>query len=278
VVRVHVCGTRGSTPAPGPQFIRYGGHTSCLALSRDGEQPVLLLDAGTGIRNVSRLLDGRPFDGSILLGHLHWDHTQGLPFFRSGDDPAARVDLYMPAQGDPEAVLERTMSPPHFPITPAQLRGNWHFHTLEEGQSQIEGFSVSAREVPHKGGRTFGLRVSDGTSTLCYLSDHRPTAVGPGPGGLGEYHDAAMDLARDCDVLFHDAQYTDEELGGRECFGHASAGYALGLAEAAGAKRLLLYHHDPPRTDEEIDAIVAAYTGGGTVVEAAAEGMVVDLP
>ncbi|HXZ62127.1 MAG TPA: MBL fold metallo-hydrolase [Acidimicrobiales bacterium] len=239
---------------------------------------MLLLDAGTGIRNVSRLLDGRPFDGSILLGHLHWDHTQGLPFFRSGDDPAARVDLYMPAQGDPEAVLERTMSPPHFPITPSQLRGNWHFHTLEEGQSQIEGFSVSAREVPHKGGRTFGLRVSDGTSTLCYLSDHRPTAVGPGPGGLGEYHDAAMDLARDCDVLFHDAQYTDEELGGRECLGHASVGYALGLAAAAGARRLLLYHHDPPRTDEEIDAIVAAYTGGGTVVEAAAEGMVVDLP
>ena len=34
-VRVHLCGVRGSTPAPGPDFLRYGGHTSCLALAHD---------------------------------------------------------------------------------------------------------------------------------------------------------------------------------------------------------------------------------------------------
>ena len=237
-----------------------------------------MLDAGTGIRSVSRLLDGQPFDGSILLGHLHWDHTQGIPFFAAGDDPGSRVDLYMPAQGDPEAVLERSMSPPHFPITPLQLRGSWSFIALEEGETEIDGFSVLAREVPHKGGRTFGFRISDGRSTLAYLSDHRPTKIGPGPAGLGEYHEAAMTLARDCDVLFHDAQYTDEELPYRESFGHAAQGYAVGLAEASGAKRLLLYHHDPPRTDYEVDSIVAGYRGRALRVEAAAEGTVIDLP
>src|SRR5690349_3256722 len=103
-MRVTVCGTRGSTPAPGPEFVRYGGHTSCVAVAHDGQPPSLILDAGTGIRRVTKLLDGQPYVGAILLGHLHWDHTQGLPFFNSGDNPESRVAVYAPAQGDTRAV------------------------------------------------------------------------------------------------------------------------------------------------------------------------------
>ncbi|HYA67166.1 MAG TPA: hypothetical protein VED63_00400, partial [Acidimicrobiales bacterium] len=67
-VRIVMCGVRGSTPAPGPDFVRYGGNTSCVALALDGEPPSLLLDAGTGLRRVGALLDGRAFSGAILLG------------------------------------------------------------------------------------------------------------------------------------------------------------------------------------------------------------------
>jgi ribonuclease BN (tRNA processing enzyme) len=278
-MRVTLCGVRGSTPAPGPAYVRYGGHTSCVALAHDGERPSLVLDAGTGIRRITGLLGEHPFAGAILLGHLHWDHTQGLPFFSGADRPDSRTDLYMPAQGDPEAVLRGVMSPPHFPITPAELRGTWRFLGLEPDTShEIEGFTVVAREIPHKGGRTFGFRVSDGGAHVAYLSDHCPTALGPGPDGLGEYHEAALSLARDCDVLIHDAQYLDDELAARASFGHASCGYAVRLAERAGARRLLLYHHDPPRTDDELDAVVATYAGGPVPVDGAREGMVLDLP
>jgi phosphoribosyl 1,2-cyclic phosphodiesterase len=273
-----VCGVRGSTPAPGAEFDRYGGHTSCLAVAHDGESPTLLLDSGTGIRRASALFDGGAFEGSIVLGHLHWDHTQGLPFFRAGDNPNSRVDVYLPAQGDSEAVLERFMSPPHFPITPLELRGNWSFKALEPGESEIEGFSVVALEIPHKGGRTFGFRISDGRATFAYLSDHCPTELGPGPAGLGEYHEAALELVRGCDVMFHDAQYTDEELPAMKHFGHAAVGYAVGLAEAAGVGRLFLYHHDPARTDDHIDAILRSCTSEKVAIEAAAQGMVIDLP
>ena len=92
-MRVTFCGTRGSTPAPGLDYIRFGGHTSCVALSHDDgatSRPSLLLDAGTGLRRLPGLLGDSPFRGTILLTHLHWDHVQGLPFFRSGDREDAR--------------------------------------------------------------------------------------------------------------------------------------------------------------------------------------------
>ena len=275
-----MCGVRGSNPTSGAAFLRYGGHTSCVALAHDGEPPTLVLDAGTGLHRVASLLDGGPFVGSILLGHLHWDHTHGLPFFPAGDRPDGQVDVYLPAQGDPLAVLGRVMSPPHFPITPDQLRGKWDFHSLETGEHQIEGFTVLATEVPHVGGRTFGFRVSDGHSTLTYISDHCPTAYGPGPDGVGEYHDAALALALGADVLIHDAEYTDEELPARAHYGHAACDYAVRLAAVADVRRVVLFHHDPSRTDDEIDAIQThcRAVAGARAVDAAAEGMVIELP
>jgi phosphoribosyl 1,2-cyclic phosphodiesterase len=283
-VRIWVCGVRGSTAAPGNEFSNYGGHTSCIAIAHDGELPSLILDAGTGIRRVSDLfesndglLGGRPFEGSIVLGHLHWDHTQGLPFFGAANRSGSQVKLYAPAQGDIKTVLEGFMSPPYFPITPDQLAGSWSFNALDSGKSDIAGFSVLALEVPHSTGRTFGFRISDGLSTIAYISDHCPTKIGDGPFGLGEYHESALALSRECDLVFHDAQYTDEELPTRASFGHASSGYAVGLAVEARARRLALFHHDPARTDEQIDAIVASYADAPVPVEAAREGSVIDL-
>jgi ribonuclease BN (tRNA processing enzyme) len=277
-MRLSICGTRGSTPAAGPDFIRYGGNTSCVAISHDGELPSLILDAGTGIRSVTRLLSGQPFRGAILLGHLHWDHVEGLPFFSSGDHPDAKVELFMPAQGDPEEVLAGLMSDPYFPITPLELRGSWRFRALEPGEHKIEGFTVLALDIPHKGGRCFGYRVSDGSSAVAYLSDHSPTTIGPGTDGLGDLHPNALALAQGCDVLIHDSQYTDAELPERITWGHASTGYAVGLAEAAGVDNLILFHHEPSRSDAAIDEIIATVRPSSVRVDAAAEGMTINLP
>lgn len=277
-MRLALCGVRGSTPAPGPEFVRYGGHTSCVALSRDGGAPSLVLDAGTGLRRLTDLLAGAPFRGTLLLGHLHWDHTQGLPFFTAGDRPDARVAVRLPEQGaDAAAVMARAISPPHFPIGPHELRGEWSFGGLDPGPHEVEGFSVLALDIPHKGGRTFGFRISDGPATVAYLSDHSPLALGPGPEGLGEYHHAAIALATGADLLLHDAQHTAAEFAAKAAMGHSAVEYAVGLAEAAGVRRLVLFHHDPPRTDDQLDAIVAGCQGRWVAVEAAAEGSVLDL-
>jgi phosphoribosyl 1,2-cyclic phosphodiesterase len=280
-VRVHLCGVRGSTPAPGADFLRYGGHTSCVAIAHDGEpSPTLILDAGTGLRTVTGLLSGGPFTGSILLSHLHWDHVQGLPFFAAGDREDARVTVVVPDQGDgvdAEALLAKGMSPPIFPMEPSALNGAWSFEAMAPGNWEREGFTILAREIPHKGGRTFGYRVSDARSSFAYLPDHCPTALGAGPTGCGEYHPAALELARGADVLVHDAQLLNsEELAAEGRFGHSAAEYAIELGKRAGAHKVLLFHHRPDRTDDALDEL-AARLEGTPHVALAAQGAVWQL-
>ena len=183
----------------------------------------------------------------------------------------------MPAQGDPAEVLAPVFSPPHFPVTPGQLGSGWRVTAFEAGDHAVEGFHVVTAEIPHKGGRAFGYRVSNGGGTLAYLSDHSPIATGDGQDGLGAYHDGAMALAGDVDVLVHDAPHTAAEFRSRRHLGHSAVEYAVGLAHAAGARKLVLFHHDPSRTDDEIDALVAAQRGGAVDVVAASEGLVLDL-
>jgi phosphoribosyl 1,2-cyclic phosphodiesterase len=295
-VLITFCGVRGSTPAPGTAFARYGGNTSCVAVAHSPDTvsgspvPSLVLDAGTGLAGVTGLLGGEPFTGTILLTHLHWDHCLGLPFFRGGDDERARVSLLLPDQADgdcqagtsagqqsagprsAEQILTRVMSPPFFPITPAQLRGDWTFGAIAPGQFKAEGFTVEAREIPHKGGTTLGYRVSDGQSVLAYVTDHCPTAFGPGPDGLGEYHDAVLALAEGADLLVHDAQLLAEEVPAEAYFGHAAAEYAVGLATRAGAARVALFHHKPTRTDAQLDAVARRFAAAPVPVIVAAEG------
>jgi ribonuclease BN (tRNA processing enzyme) len=239
----------------------------------------LVLDAGTGLRNLTRLLAGAPFVGTIVLGHLHWDHVMGLPFFAGGDRDDARVHVMGPEQASATLDdLTRLMSPPLFPIAPTQLRGEWTFSSYGAESFEAGGFSVVARDIPHKGGRTMGLRITDGRSTIAYLSDHAPHDVGPGDDGLGALHPAAVELATEVDLLIHDSQYTGAELPARASWGHCAADYGVTLAAHCRARRLLLFHHDPSRTDDEVWALCEALSPPPDVtVDVAVEGTVVEL-
>lgn len=265
-MKVTFHGVRGSTPVFGDAYRRVGGHTSCVAVSFGDELPRLVLDAGTGLQRLARDFGDAPFSGTILLTHLHWDHLQGLPFFGPADRDDATCVVFQPAQGDPIEVLAGSMAPPHFPISPLGLNGTWTFAPLEEGPHQIEGCSILAREIPHKGGRTFGYRVDADGSSIAYLPDHDPTQFGPGPEGLGEYHEAALELALDADVLIHGAPFVATEAARAAAFGHATAEYAAGLAAHAGAGRLVFTHHSPWRDDATV-ARIADLHGATPAVE-----------
>jgi ribonuclease BN (tRNA processing enzyme) len=242
-----------------------------VAYAVGDDPPTLVVDAGTGLPRLDEVLQGAPFSGSVLLSHLHWDHTHGIPFSRTLDHPDAVVDLFLPAQGvPPEELLARALSPPHFPIGPDGLLGRWRFHLLEPGTHEISGFAVTAEEVPHKGGRNFGYRIEADGAAVAHISDHAPGPVGSGPLGLGEVGHAVRRLAADADLLLHDSQHTAAEWPELAFLGHATVEYAVDLAERSGSRRLALFHHDPRRTDDALDAMVGGIESSVPVVAAAA--------
>lgn len=270
-MRLTFLGVRGSTPSPGPDFVRYGGHTSCVVVAPDtSSAPVLALDAGTGIRSLTALLEGAAFDGSIMLSHLHWDHVQGIPFFAAGDRDDSRVDLYIPDEDGRSGfdLLSQMMSPPSFPITPAGLKGHWTFNALPATPLTVEGFDVLPFDVAHKGGRTFGYRVEVGGTSFAYVPDHAPAA------GVA---DEAMAALEGVDVLIEDAQFLADERPRAVDYGHATIDEAINLAEKVNAKSLVLFHHGPHRTDDALDRIREQFCGTG-FASVAFEGMVLDLP
>jgi ribonuclease BN (tRNA processing enzyme) len=238
----------------------------------DADRPSLVLDAGTGLRSLTGLLDGQAYDGSIVLSHLHWDHMQGVPFFAAGDRAAARVDLYLPAQDGKSGrdLLAQSFSPPSFPITPEGLRGQWGFHALTDGKHSIEGFTVTAVDIAHKGGRTFGIRVDDELGSLAYLPDHAPAA------GIS---DELIQMLEGVDVLLHDAQFLEGERPVAVDYGHATVEDSVKLAHECGAGTLVLFHHSPVRTDAALDEIGRWAPGlaGGLPVVVAREGMTLDV-
>jgi phosphoribosyl 1,2-cyclic phosphodiesterase len=270
-VKLVLLGVRGSTPAPGPEFVRYGGHTSCVAVIPEGAtDPTLVLDAGTGLRSLTARLSVPAFRGAIVLSHLHWDHLQGLPFFAAGDRHASVVDLYLPAQRGETGreLLTRMMSPPLFPIEPGGLHGTWSFHALEAGAFQVGGFAVRAADLAHKGGRTFGYRVEDEFGSIAYLPDHGP---------VQGCSDEARALVAGVDVLLHDAQFLESERAIADDYGHATVDEAIRLATEAEVGMLVLFHHSPGRTDDELDELAASVTAPMPVI-LARQGHVLDVP
>ena len=287
-MRLVLLGVRGSTPAPGAEFVRYGGHTSCVAVLADGAAaPSLVLDAGTGLRELSGLLDGRPFRGTLVLSHLHWDHVQGLPFSPSVDHLGARVDVLVPGPWDPAGngvgdgpreLLARGMSPPSFPIGPEGLQGAWRFlparpgvHHLETPAGGQPAATVTVAPVAHKGGVTLGVRVELDGATAAYLPDH--TVCDP-----FETDPAAEALVRGVDVLLHDGQFRRREVGLARDYGHSTVEDVLLLADRCGVGRLVLTHHAPQRTDDELDELAATFgrTPGGRPVTFARQGAVIE--
>ncbi len=277
-MKVTFYGVRGSTPCDNDEVSRYGGNTSSVVVESPGELP-LLLDLGTGLRYFGRTcqLDGS-FRANCLLSHLHWDHTQGLPFFTPLLCSDAQLDVYAPAPDDGRTlgeVFDESICPPLFPVKLGDFPGTIRFHGTEPSKFAVGGYAVEAAEIPHVG-RTFGYRVEHGGRSIAYLSDHQQ----PEDGSFG-VSDAAMDLVRGVDLLIHDSQYTVAEFPRKSTWGHCTFEYALWLAGVAGVKRLAMFHHDPNRTDDMLDDIarcgasIACQQGFELLV--AAEGMVVDL-
>ena len=249
-----IWGSRGSCATSGPDTVRYGGHTSCVEV-RVPDGPTIILDAGTGLRELGRRVAER---GDrvvhVLLSHLHLDHLQGLAFFSPLYDSGVELHVWGPPSPlrDLHERIALYRSEPLFPVNIADVPSQVHFHDAPEDGARIGPVEVWAASVAHQG-PTVGYRLEHDGRSLVYIPDHEP-AIASDIRRLDTSWISGYGLAAGADVLLHDSQYFEAEYPDHVGWGHSSIEHTVAFAQVAGVGQLVLFHHDPSHSDADLDA------------------------
>jgi CheY-like chemotaxis protein/phosphoribosyl 1,2-cyclic phosphodiesterase len=288
-MNIRFWGTRGSIATPGPGTNRFGGNTSCVELTT-AKGALLVLDCGTGAARLADVLmtNRTTVHANILLGHTHWDHIQGFPFFMPAFVKGNSAAIYGPegSRTSLHGVLAGQMEFTYFPIELNQLPATITYHELTEGIHTIGGARVVTQFLNHPA-VTIGYRIEVDGAAVVYLVDHEPFAdelwrADAEPGKidsiLHEGDRRHAEFMAGADLVIHDAQYTPEEYGPKKTWGHSPYDYVVQIASAAGVRRVALTHHDPAHDDQAIADIelkartLASQLGRGLDVFCAFEG------
>ncbi|KYO50410.1 MBL fold metallo-hydrolase [Tistrella mobilis] len=265
-------GVRGSIACPTPRHMRYGGNTSCVAVTCGDRQ--LIFDAGTGIRELGHHMNlAGVRTATLLLSHTHWDHIVGFPFFSPAFRRGNRFEVlagHLIASGGIRRVIDRQMQAPTFPVPLEAMNAEMTFDDFAAGDTLMLGPDIRVRTLPlnHPDGAT-GYRIDHAGRSVAYITDteHRPD--GPDQNVL-----ALMDGV---DLAIYDSTYTDDEYPAKAGWGHSTWQEGVRLARMAGARRLAIFHHDPDHEDDFMDRVGAAAAVMWPGAFIAREGLVVDL-
>jgi phosphoribosyl 1,2-cyclic phosphodiesterase len=273
-MRIKFWGVRGSTPTPEAENLRYGGNTSCVEV-RLGDQ-IYIFDCGTGFRGLGselrREFGDRQFAAHVFVSHFHWDHIQGMPFFRPlYDSPNSQFSFHSSSRTRSlEQVMAEQMASPYFPVNLDHMKAKLDFYSIENGcLPMADGVRIKTAWLNHPQG-CMGFRLESKEGVLVYATDNEP--------GDATFDKAVRKLAEGADVLIYDAQYLPEEYEARRRgWGHSHWREAVNIVMESGAKELVLYHHDPEHTDAIVDKVVQDALSYYPKVRAAAEGLEIVL-
>jgi phosphoribosyl 1,2-cyclic phosphodiesterase len=278
VAKLVFWGVRGSTPTVERDTWRYGGNTPCLELTAPGGTR-FIIDCGTGLR----LLGNRwaqsngefGFDAHVLVTHFHWDHIQGIPFFRPFFEPQNRFHFYSFQSNciGPDTlrrVFEAQLSGPYFPVDVGMMTAARSFREVSGGEHwEIEGTRISASWMNHPQG-CLGYRFDTTAGSIVYATDTEP--------GVPEFDKSLRQFAQGADVLIYDAQYSPEQIAStRKGWGHSSWLEGVKIVRDARVRNLVLFHHNPDSPDNIVDGFLSAARQEFASTWAASEGMCLTL-
>jgi phosphoribosyl 1,2-cyclic phosphodiesterase len=286
--------------------MKYGGNTACLELRFEDPERHIIVDAGSGIRElgnelVARELPKGPMNTEIFLTHTHWDHIMGFPFFTPIYIPKTKIKIYGPVTYEEdtlEDIVGGQLTFRYFPVRQAELASEMEYIDLKEGRLDLgDGITLFTKYLNHPI-LCLGYRFEHRGKVLCTAYDTEPfqnvfctdpddpsydeVMAEEGGQAAEEENQRIEEFFAGSDLLIHDTQYTQEEYeSSRVGWGHTSFEHAVAAASRAGVKRLALFHHEPVRTDAQIDELTEKLClpnhNGDTEVFFTREGMEIQL-
>ena len=305
-MKVKFWGVRGSIPCPGPYTIKYGGNTACIELRFEDSDRLIIIDAGSGIRELGNYmmandLPNGPIKTEIFLTHTHWDHIMGFPFFKPGYVQGTKLKIYGPVSYEDDSlenVVGGQLTYRYFPVRQAELASEIEYINLKENRFDLgEGITLTTKYLNHPV-LCLGYRFEYRDKVFCtaydtepfqnvFCTDHDDPSYNEAMAHEGDQaarteNQRVEEFIAGADLLIYDAQYTQKEYeSARIGWGHSSCEYAIAAAKRAGAKRLAMFHHDPVRTDDQIDELTEKYCSrdhtSDTDIFFAREGMEIEL-
>ncbi len=237
-------GVRGSIATPSPEYMDFGGNTSCVEVVAGDE--VYIFDCGSGIRNLGKaLLERGVKTANILLSHTHWDHINGFPFFFPAylDTHAFHFWAgHLIDDGGVEKVMSGQMMQPMFPVPMEAMRSNIMFHDFRAGEklNLSKKTKIKTALLNHPNGAT-AYRLEFGGKSMCYVTDTEHV--------VGKPDQTILKLIEGADLVIYDCTYTDDEFEKKMGWGHSSWQEGVRLCQTANVKSLAIFHHDPEHED-----------------------------
>jgi ribonuclease Z len=225
---------------------------SCIGLinkkeentKQSGQEEIMLLDCGDGsIRKIMETGTSSLAISNILITHFHSDHLSGLAQIietMSIEGRTQRLDIYgLPGLEEYFSTVQKTTNVAinrHFDLS---------FLELEQGQKVSLGeYEITPYSMQHAI-PCLGYRVEHSDFVLCYTGDTEPC-------------ENILSLAKDVDLLIHEATYLNRDLAKARETKHSTPSEASEMASKAGARNLVLTHiNDRRETENEMIEEVA---------------------
>ncbi len=284
-------GTRGSSPVSGPQYLKHGGNTSCLEVSH--HQSMIIIDAGTGIRELGNLIDlkkHRLFN--LLISHTHWDHITGFPFFKPLYQSECQVSVWSPIgfEKSTKELFKDMLAHSYFPVRLDEMKADVTFKDLRSDDPvSIDGLIVDSHFTNHPG-LTVGFKIKTPEKTIGYITDNEVLFNYHGdPCEIDQNHPllkphlSLIEFLKGCDPIIHEAQYFPDEYRQKTGWGHSSISNATALIRQTGCKEWIITHHDPSHSDEDLQRKMALHekmieeSQWDIQLKAAFDGMIIPL-
>lgn len=252
-IAVTFWGVRGSTPCANKENMIYGGNTTCVQVQIPNANEVLILDSGTGIRNLGNELSKRPgkIRGRIFITHPHWDHIQGFPFFKPIYGSKNQFEIHMPAQEDGgcKHILSGHLTKTFFPVTLEMIDASLEYVTQRPRKEQYKGYAVEFMMANHTTNTAiYKIHVEGRTIIFCPDNELDPEKIENGDA----FFQRLEAFCKGADMLIHDGQYNRNSYENKRGWGHSAWEVVVQFARRAEVKRLFITHHDPDSTDHQL--------------------------